>query len=116
MPLVAFPTPCVVQRTSGHDIYGKPKRLPPVNTRCAVVKLLTKRAKTTVRADSSGTRGHADETIENAKLLLPPGSLVEIDDRMVVLGVGLRVLSVEPMLTVMGKYDHLYVEATYEPS
>lgn len=112
MPLFKLGVLCVITARNGSDIYGQPKYDAPVNAYCSVIKFKVSRQHSTVRADSSGSRGHADEVVADVKLLMNVEP--SLDDRLVVRAQRLRVLSVMPRFTVMGKLDHFEVEATIE--
>lgn len=99
-------TYCYVSKRTGYDewgreSYGKAKRLP-----CSVVRLRVSREKTSVRADSSATRGRGNEVTSDALLLLPPTFGVEIGDKIEVMKYALEVVSVHPRLNIMGNHDH----------
>lgn len=101
---------------TGYDLYGQPawKQMP--DERCDVVKLATDTQHTTVRADSGGTRGHADEVVADSVLLMSPATKVELGGRIEVCNIPLRVTSVRPRLTVFGKVDHYEVGCAAWPS
>lgn len=114
MPVITMNVLCTITRRSGSDVYGQPTVSSVKNTRCAVVKFSTKRQKTTVRADSSGTRGHADEELAQIKVLLPKNTDVKLDDIFTLYGQDARVTVVSPRIDVMGRLDHIELEATIE--
>lgn len=87
------------------DAYGQKSFGAAVTVRCASVSLKVKSEKTSVRADSSASGGQAEETLGTARFLFLPG-VVKLDDRVTVLGVRFRVLSVFPRISVGGKHDH----------
>src|SRR3569832_1870407 len=71
---------CRIQLSGGKDVYGQPKPGAYVSEQCSVVKLLITNTKTSVRADSSASRGNARKLQANYKLLLRPNTQVKIDD------------------------------------
>lgn len=75
--------------------------------RCAIVKLDAMALSTTVRTDSSATRGAADEKVIVAKILFPATyTPPSADDRFDIVGYKLKVMSVHPRFSVTGKLDH----------
>jgi hypothetical protein len=79
-------TPCVISSsTKKYDLYGRPLHSAAKRrTKCAIIHLYREHEKTTVRADSSASRGRADEEVSQVRILLKPnekistGDLVEI--------------------------------------
>ena len=62
---------CIISVSSGEtDVYGKPMPAKRVTERCAIVKLDIKNTKTSVRADTSASRGNARELIADSVILL----------------------------------------------
>ena len=101
--------PVKVLRREGYDQYGTPQYNQVTGERCAVVHLIDRSVKTSVRADSSASRGASDEYQATAKLLFPKTSQVEVEDRIEVNGVSLSVLTREPRYTADGRLDHIEV-------
>lgn len=81
--------------------YGVAKRVP-----CAIVHLTKGAEKTTVRADSSASRGNAEESVAAAKILFPTSVNIQVNDRFEIKGVYLRVVKIEPRNDVLGRHDH----------
>lgn len=110
-------TPCkVVKRTQRFDANGRPTHtVTRRREKCAVIWLRDEVKKTTVRSDSSATRGRAEESTADARLLFKPdvkiatGDLVEIKLRgaemMIVEVVGLR-----RRIDVGGSVHHIEME------
>lgn len=103
---------CVITKLgSKFDIHGKQIREgDALSELCAIVKLNGKSEKTSVRADSSASRGAADEMQYDARLLFTKFSKIEIGDKVELLGFVLRVESRFPRLTVHGALDHYQVD------
>lgn len=114
MPVIAMKVPCTIALPVPTDVYGTPTFGPARPARCAIVKLLKQAKHTTVRADSGATRGHADETIAEAVLLLSNKIEPEIDSAVVVRGIALRVISVRHRTDVSGKLDHYEIGCSIE--
>lgn len=114
MPVIAMSVPCTIALRSGSDVYGMPKYSAPVRTVCAVVLLTTKGQHSTVRADSGATRGHADEQVADAILLVGRKQEPTLDSTVSVRGVALRVISVQHRIDVMGRLDHYEIRCSIE--
>lgn len=102
--------PCSITKTVGYDVYGKEQLGDSYTAKCAVVKLTQVSEATSVRTDSSASRGAGREIIADARLLFPKTTDVGIDDKVEVMGVELKVLSVFPRTTIGGKHDHNQVD------
>ena len=102
---------CLISRLTGdYDIHGQPAHEPAKSAWCAVVRLSTGRKKTSVRADSSASRGNAIEEVSDAKILFMPFEPVGDGDKIEVSGVTLRVIRVEQRFSVTGLLDHYEVD------
>ena len=73
---------CLVTKRGGTDLYGKEVAGATFKARCSIVKLALASVKTSVRADSSGSRGNAEETTAGARLLFLPRAGIDIGDRL----------------------------------
>lgn len=102
---------CTIVKAGTFDVYGQPQLGEVIETRCSIVKLVSAREKTSVRADSSASRGNAVEIVADARLLFPVGSDIVNGDKVVVAGVSLRVDSVFPRHDIYGVLDHIQVDA-----
>lgn len=89
-----------------YDVYGQAKYSDPVVVKFALVRFDLRIADTTVRADSSATRGNVQEFQASGRILIEKktkpehGDLVIFDERI------FRIREVEPRYNVMGKLDH----------
>ncbi len=102
---------CTLRRLlDGYDVYGRAQLGQPVPMKCGVVKLRDKRQQTTVRADSSGSRGFGEEQVVDVKLLLPKSSEVKAGDVIAVAGMSLEVAVVHQRFAMSGRLDHYEVE------
>lgn len=104
---------CVVRMQDGHDLYGMPKLGARKKERCAIVKLKVKNDKSSVRADSSASRGNARELEADVLLLLGPKTMAEHDAIIEIANNQYRVMSVNPRFSISGKLDHFEVGCTY---
>lgn len=107
---VLFSVDCVWSKRAGYDAHGREVAGPGENVKCAVVKLPISREKSSVRADSSATRGAAHELTGDARLLFPITLDINTGDKVVIAGISLRVVGVHPRFTVVGVHHHNQVE------
>lgn len=104
---------CRVQVSSGKtDVFGQPVPGVYVNERCAVVKLDLSNNKSSVRADSSATRGNALEEEASSVILLEKTTRANKDDIIEVSSIKLRIVSRQPRFDVSGRLDHYEINAT----
>lgn len=82
-----------------------------ISERCAIVKLINSVEKTTVRADSSASRGSSKEYLADAVLLMLASSKVQLGDVVTVAGANVQVIAKFPRYDVNGRLDHLEVHA-----
>lgn len=95
---------------TGHDGYGQAAYSAPLTVPCAVVTMTQKTKKTPIRADSSASRGAAEERLSIAKILFPTNVTIGQEDRFDILGASLRVIAVQPRNDVLGVLDHYEVD------
>lgn len=100
---------CEISRQSGFDAKGYPVYTSPVASKCSVVKMVVTSVKTSVRADSSASRGRAQEDVSDYILLFPANVEIDIGDRVNVMGRTLRAESVQTRFTITGRIDHYEV-------
>lgn len=100
---------CSIGNQDGYDLNGQPQFKPQRPTKCAVVRFKQIDAKTTVRADSSASRGRAQEKVHDTLILLPKTVIVDTDDRVILMGETFKVANVEKRMTITGKLDHYEV-------
>jgi hypothetical protein len=105
---------CRLQLSSGKsDKYGQPIQSVFTAERCSVVKLTSYSAKSSVRADSSATRGSASEFEADAVILLPPKTKANVNDILIVGGIKLRISGIRPRFDVQGNIDHKEIDAIF---
>lgn len=102
---------CTIAKKTGYDSWGKPTYSAPVPATCSIIKLTEARDKTSVRTDSSASRGNAEEIKSDARLLFPASTSVNKEDVVEVLTFKLSVTSVFPRVDVPGNLDHWQVDA-----
>jgi hypothetical protein len=103
-------TPCTITPAGGYDIYGQESSGVPYESVCAVVKVQTRHDKTAVRADSSASRGYADEPTVDARLLFKPDTPIKRGDKVVFMGIAVQVIEVMPRTGLYGVLDHYQVD------
>lgn len=104
---------CFVKAQAGYDIYGMAKFSLRKKERCAVVKSILQTEKSSVRADSSGSRGNAREITADLVMLLEPkttakhDAIIELHDNLYI------VKSMHQRFDIRGKLDHYEVGCSY---
>lgn len=93
------------QKVAGRNLDGEETYSDPVPLALSVVRLAAKSEKTSVRSDSSASRGQADQLTADA-VILTKNEAVAVDDIIEIMGQKLRVVGHHPRLTVFGQLDH----------
>lgn len=103
---------CILVKSAGNNLYGQP--LPGVRSkeRCSIVKMPTTDVKSSVRSDSSASRGEAREAETDAVVLLTKGTKAKMHDLLVVRGTMLKITAVEPRWNAAGALDHFEANAS----
>lgn len=96
-------------RKSGTDGYGQPTFENVGTEMVAPVRSNFGSTHTTVRTDSAGSKGHAQEDKADVVFLAVPWSKVAIGDKVIYLGNMLKVDFVHPRFDVTGRLDHKQV-------
>jgi hypothetical protein len=94
-------------KQDGYDEHGQPLFSPERTIKCRVVHYRKNSVKTSVRADSSASRGRGQEQVYDAVVLFDSNSNVEIDDRVVIFGEKMKIEGFEPRFSIHGKLDHI---------
>ena len=102
---------CYVERSQGTDEYGMPIQGLKTPEKCTVVKLDMSSEKSSVRADSSASRGNAIELEAVSTILLTAKSKATIDDLIVLPECTLRIVGIMPRRNLQGVLDHYQVSA-----
>jgi hypothetical protein len=96
-----------VQRKGGFDVHGRPQLSAPTSILFAVVNARRTVDKTTVRADSSASRGSADEITSGlARILVAKNEQIAIGDVFSFDGDTYDVKSIHRRRSVTGELDH----------
>lgn len=101
-----------LERQSGTNVYGKATFYPPVPVACGIVRLELMNDPTTVRADSSASRGSAHEESVLSRVLVTKETMVSNGDRLNIANHTLTVQSVWPRYAVTGQLDHYQLDLT----
>lgn len=97
------------RRSTSRDNFGRFNYHPKVKAPCAVIFLDVTIQKSSVRADTSGSRGQAEQFQGDAMLLFPKNLAITEGDVTFIDNRWLEVIEVEPRRNVLGKLDHLQV-------
>jgi hypothetical protein len=95
-----------LRRLTGTNRYGEPAFAAAETVECGIVRLVPKDEKTSVRSDSSATRGTAEELVVQAKVLFPVAVAPKRGDFFVYMGVSMRITAAQPRIAVNGRHDH----------
>lgn len=103
---------CLIRVASGRtDVYGQSSPSSSVREPCAVVRLIVSSQPSTVRADSSASRGAAEELVSDSIILLGARTAANIDDVIEISGTVLRIVSKHPRFNIKGGLDHYEITA-----
>lgn len=98
----------VLRNRIGRDVHGMPSYGSERACPFAIVNLELRTQKTSVRADSSGSRGSADEvTSSNLKILVPSYVQIAVDDQFTFEGQRYQISTKHVRRSVMGTIDHI---------
>lgn len=97
-----------IASTTGYDKNGQPAHADWRKCPFAFVNIAVGAEKTSVRADSSASRGSADELVAlRAKILVAAFVSVKVGDKFAFEGQSYLVQGVHPRRDTMGRVDHL---------
>lgn len=97
---------CTIRTVTGLNVYGEEALTVGTAARCAIVKLVIMEEKSTVRADSSASRGASREYVSQGVLLFPASAGISMGCQVEVAGRKLRVVGIQPRHNLQGVYDH----------
>jgi hypothetical protein len=95
-----------LSRQMATNVYAESVFGPRQKVECGVVKLNQNAKQTSVRADSSASRGTIEEEVVAAKILFLPTASPNIGDKIEINGVTLRCTAQHPRFAVTGILDH----------
>lgn len=99
-------TTCVIIKKSGYNVYGEPEYNSRVTERCTLINADTLSKKSSVRADSSASRGNAQETVADFWLILMSNTVAEIDDLVEIKDLRVKINELAPRYDLIGRHDH----------
>lgn len=99
-----------LKKAAKRSITGKETFLAPRLIPISVVSLKDSTAASSVRADSSASRGAADEHIAAAKILVPPQFILSRGDVIRIGSSAIEITGVTPRWDVFGKLDHQEID------
>jgi hypothetical protein len=102
---------CRIQLSGGNDVYGQPKPGVFVSEGCSIVKLMIVNQKSSVRADSSASRGNARELQADCVLLMTVATKAKVDDIIQIAGAKFKISGRFPRHDVNGRLDHVEIHA-----
>lgn len=101
---------CQVFGSASYDRYGQ-MTFDAVGKQygCSVVHLFTDVEKTSVRADSSASRGNAKESGQFSEILIEKKAKIEIGYLVSIDDLKMEIRKIEPRYAVTGRLDHFHV-------
>lgn len=99
-------TTCVIVKKSGYNAYGEPLRAERVTEKCALLNAGVSMRKSSVRADSSASRGNAIETTAEYWLILMPDTVAELDDIIEINNIQVKINQLIPRFSLNAQHDH----------
>lgn len=100
---------CYLIKSAGNDVYGQPKPGVRSKERCSIVKMPTVDVKSSIRADSSASRGTAHELQTNGTVLLTSVTKALMHDILEIRGQQMKIIGVQPRWDATGALDHIEV-------
>ena len=100
----------VLKRFVSNNGYGEPKFAAGVTVSCGVVHLNKKIVKTSIRVDSSASRGASEEFVSVSKILFRSNVIVKPEDQFEIAGFILKASTIENRYSVPGKLDHFEID------
>lgn len=105
-----------IRHVTGRDVHARPTMSGWLSCPFGMVSNLTSSQKTTVRADSSASRGSADETVSpRSKILVTIISNPKIGSRFRFQGITYDISGVHPRFSVTGDLDHYECDLSVLP-
>lgn len=94
-------------KAAKRDVFGKEAFAAAVPLRLSIVKLADSVEQSSVRADSSASRGAAQETTAQALFLVPPNTGARKGDVVELLGFLIEITGTHVRLNTRGAVDHV---------
>lgn len=99
----------VLNKLPTRSIHGKETFGAAVRVPCAIVHIRSGTETSSVRADSTASRGAADSAVAMAVILFPPSAKIVEGDVVRAAGKTIEVTGIEPRFDVRGSLDHLQI-------
>ena len=104
---------CYIVRTSTDtDVYGMPLNSTKTKEPCTPLRVDAQVDRSSVRADTSASRGNAREFQTEAKFLVPKNTVARIDDILEWQGDAMRIAGKMPRYNLQGVLDHYELSCT----
>lgn len=100
---------CVIVKMSNMDVYGEKHVEKRITEQCAILRAKKISSKSSVRADSSASRGNARELTADYWMILMPDTQAEIGDLIEFRGLRLKIMFMHPRFSILGEHDHTEV-------
>lgn len=114
MPVMRMTVPCFIYKHQGSTGFGAPRYADkPIKTVCSIVDVDDDDNKTTVRADSSATKGNASEETYDIRMLIPKSINIGLMDKVVAGGYDMKVMKISPRRNVFGRLDHIEIRCNH---
>ena len=107
-------TTCTISSANGQtDVYGSPLVSVTLIEGCSIAKMVIDEKRSSLRADTSASRGNAREIESNTVILLTKSTQAQIDDYIAVAGNQFRIMSMSPKHDIIGNLDHYEASCEY---
>lgn len=100
---------CVIVKMGDMDVYGQKHVVSRITEECAILRSKSISTKSSVRADSSASRGNARELTADYWMILMPNTQAEIGDLIEFGGLRLKIVFMHPRYSIRGEHDHTEV-------
>lgn len=102
-----FPTLRVqVWKLTGSDVYGQPRFFRLKDELASPVRMDFTTQHTTIRTDSGGSHGQAQENVATVVILVRPNTAIKADSKLVIGEHTLRVIRITERYAANGPLDH----------
>lgn len=99
-----------VKRSLGYDESGKRVYEEPVKIGISIVNLKSQSRATSIRADKSGTKSRADESVSQGRVLVSAETEVRVGDLLIINHEEWEVNSKTPRFDQVGRIHHYQVD------
>lgn len=103
---------CRIRLAGETDVHGQTTPGPVITERCSIVRLMVSQSKSSVRADSSASRGAAHELQADAVILMTVTTKARIEDMVEFAGAKFKISGRFPRHDANGRLDHIEIHAT----